>query len=751
MRGVGLSPAAAAIDLDAPIRPGSTLSAGAALALFEAQMESRHLDFAARWLRSRGQGYYTIGSSGHEGNAAVAEATRVTDPALLHYRSGGFFVRRARKAQRQDSGSGRPAVDALGDVLLGVVASRQEPIAGGRHKVFGSIALTIWPQTSTIASHLPKAVGTAFALERKKRLGLALDVPEDAIIACSFGDATVNHSTAVGAINTACWTAHQGLPMPILFVCEDNGLGISVRTPKNWLAAVYGQRSGLGYFRGDGCDMVSAYEAAQSAVDHVRTTRKPAFLHLSMVRLMGHAGSDVELAYRSPGEIRGDLTRDPLRRSAEILIEAGILSAEEVIDRYQTVRAGVRARAEKAAGAPQLHDADDIMAPIAPHDPDAVAAEVKRPVEQAARGQFWRDRLPEEQGPVPLAEHVRRALGDILVKYPEAVIFGQDVGRKGGVYGVTRGLQERAGMARVFDTLLDEQSILGLAIGAGQTGMLPIAEIQYLAYLHNAIDQLRGEAATLSFFSQGQLSNPMVVRVASYAYQKGFGGHFHNDNSIAALGDIPGLVIASPSRGDDAAAMLHTCIASARCDGTVSVFLEPIALYPIRDLYRPGDGELAAPYQPTGAHVPIGSARLWGDGSDLLMVSFANGVYMSLRAARRLADNHGVRCRVLDLRWLAPLPIDDLMGEASKAENVLIVDETRQTGGVSERILTALVEHGFAGTVRRVASLDSFVPLGPAAGHVLVGESDIAGAALAMLGIEDSQNVGFGSRAATKK
>ena len=158
----------------------------------------------------------------------------------------------------------------------------------------------------------------------------------------------------------------------------------------------------------------------------------------------------------------------------------------------------------------------------------------------------------------------------------------------------------------MFDTLLDEQAILGLALGAGQLGLLPVPEIQYLAYLHNALDQIRGEASTLQFFSRGQFQNPMVVRVAGYAYQKGFGGHFHNDDSTAALRDIPGLCIASPSRGDDAAAMLRTCVAAARSEGSVCLFLEPIALYRTADLHAPGDGLYAFPYRPDGEHVPIG-------------------------------------------------------------------------------------------------------------------------------------------------
>ncbi|MEM9494292.1 MAG: thiamine pyrophosphate-dependent enzyme, partial [Myxococcota bacterium] len=271
-----------------------------AVELLDSQLKSRHLDLAARQLRQRGLGYYTIGSSGHEGNAAVAAALGVADPALLHYRSGAFFVQRARMAHGPElRGDDRATRDALYHVLLGMTASRDEPIAGGRHKVFGSAPLAIWPQTSTIASHLPKAVGMAFAHERKKRLGLAdipADIPadapageppDDAIVVCSFGDASANHSTAVGAINTACLSAYRRMPMPVLFVCEDNGLGISVPSPRGWIADSYRDRPGLRYFYGDGCDLVSAMAAARAAVAHVRQQRAPAFLHLGMVRLMG--------------------------------------------------------------------------------------------------------------------------------------------------------------------------------------------------------------------------------------------------------------------------------------------------------------------------------------------------------------------------------------------------------------------------------------------------------------------------------
>jgi 2-oxoisovalerate dehydrogenase E1 component len=706
-----------------PVREGSSLTGQRCLELFDAQLASRHLDLAARWLRGQGKGFYTIASAGHEGNVAVAAALRPTDPALLHYRSGAFYLERARQV---------PGQQPLRDVLLGVVAAAEEPMAGGRHKVFGHPDLAVIPQTSTIASHLPRAVGVAFAIERAKRLGVAGAWPADAVVVCSFGDASVNHSTAAGAINAACHGSYQRLPVPLLFVCEDNGLGISVRTPEGWVCSAYGNRPGLRYLSADGCDLADAYDAALQAVAWVRQRRAPAFLHLRMVRFLGHAGSDAEVAYRTSGEIAADADRDPLVGTARLLVQGGVATPHEVVERYEATRRQVLAIAEEVAGLPQLPTAEAVLAPLAPRRPDRVAAVAARSAGPAARSRVFGGRLPEHEGPLTLALAINLTLADLLAVHPELLVFGEDVGRKGGVYGVTRGLQRRFGAARVFDTLLDEQAILGLGLGAGLSGLLPIPEIQYLAYLHNAEDQLRGEAATLQFFSQAAYRNPIVVRVAAYGYQKGFGGHFHNDNAVGVLRDVPGVVIASPARPDDAAAMLRTCVAAAKVDGSVCLFLEPIALYHTRDLYTEGDGGWLAPYLEPGGwsamHAPLGRGRTYGDGRDLTLVTFGNGLYMSLRVARRLSG-FGIGCRVLDLRWLAPLPIDDLSREAEATGRVLVVDETRRTGGVAEAVLTALVDAGFRGAMARVASADSFIPLGDAALQVLVSETTIEKAA----------------------
>jgi 2-oxoisovalerate dehydrogenase E1 component len=451
---------------------------------------------------------------------------------------------------------------------------------------------------------------------------------------------------------------------------------------------------------------------------------------LRVVRLLGHAGSDIEATYRSADDIEETEASDPLCHLAELLVAEGLATPDGILEMYGAMRKRCDDLMVEVTREPKIQNATEVVAPLAPRDPEAIAELVSQPLDAAARTAFWQGKLPEDAKPGPLGLQLNRALGDLLVQHSELLLFGEDVAHKGGVYGITRDLARRAKRGRVFDTLLDEQTILGIAIGAGQLGCLPIPEIQYLAYLHNAEDQLRGEAASMQFFSQGQFRNPMVVRIAAYAYQKGFGGHFHNDNAIGVLRDIPGIVIASPARGDDAVAMLQTCVAAAKHSGAVCVFLEPIALYPERDLHEKGDGGWCCSYDPRPAHVPIGRARAYGEGEDILIVSWANGLWQSLRVAARLEAEHQIRATVLDLRWLSPLPIADLLHYAGRTSRVLIVDETRKTGGVSEGLIAALIDEHYDGEIRRVAARDSFIPLGPAADHVLIQEADIERAVL---------------------
>ncbi|PZG04016.1 transketolase, partial [Micromonospora craterilacus] len=638
-----------------PVADGAALTGAQLLDLFDAQVTSRQLDLAGRWLRSFGEGYYTIGSAGHEGNAAVAAALRPNDPALLHYRSGAFYCVRAAQAadsatatggdaagqdatagqgaaagvatsagrvtdpaggaeaatdpvgdegltgrerageagdrpggdhpdegdtaggadpgqrgvvgstegpattapdgeaaadpNRADepagtvpsadpdhttmtgptasaptvtaptgaglTGAGEDGVDtavsmasvrrpvarayteAARDVLRGMVASSREPIAGGRHKVFGRADLAVLPTTSTIASHLPRAVGMALAVERLRRLDSRRGAARpgdpvtpapwasDAIVVCSFGDASINHASATAAFNTAGWYDHTGLRIPVLFVCEDNGLGISVRSPQGWVATALRSKPGIRYFAADGVDVVGAYEVAAEAAAWVRRHRRPAVLHLTTVRLMGHAGADAESAYRTPGEIAADVAADPVVATARRLVEAGLASGAELLGRYDEIGWQVRRIAEQVLDEPKLTSPAEVIAPLAPRRPLRVARAVADAGIRAAgpragaRAEVFGGKPPELAGPITLAQSINAALTDGLLDHPQMAVFGEDVAAKGGVYGVTKGLRDRFGAARVFDTLLDETSILGLGLGAGLAGMLPVPEIQY--------------------------------------------------------------------------------------------------------------------------------------------------------------------------------------------------------------------------------------------------------------------------------
>ncbi len=728
----GETPPSAKRPLSETVTPDSPLTGRDLVELLESQIIARHQDIVSREMRARNEGFYTIGSAGHEGNAVLGRITRVTDVAFLHYRSGAFMAERARKV---------PEIDFVRDTMLSFAASREEPIAGGRHKVWGSVPLWVPPQTSTIASHLPKAVGTALALHRGKRLGVELSIPADSIVICSFGDASTNHAVAQTAFNTAAFAAHQRLPAPILLVCEDNGIGISVETPPNWIEQTFRARHGLHYVKGDGLDLIDAYNASLEAIELCRRQRVPVFLHLRTVRLLGHAGSDAETEYHTFEEIEGAEALDPLLKSAALILDEGLLTADEVLAIYEKTRERVRAAAKQAAQTPKLSIAAEIMAPLAPYHADRVTAEAGRVADSPERARIFGgdERLPERLPPRHMAALINHGLYDLLIKYPQAILFGEDVAKKGGVYHVTTGLTAAFGRGRVFNTHLDETSILGMAIGAAHMGLLPIPEIQYLAYYHNAEDQIRGEACSLQFFSKDQYRNGMVVRIAGWAYQKGFGGHFHNDNSIAALRDVPSLIIATPSRGDDAVKMMRTCTALARVDGRVVVFIEPIALYMTKDLHATKDGQWSFAYPPPGEFISLGEGAVYRAASDkpddVTILTFANGVHMSLRAAKTLREKHDVLARVVDLRWLNPLNEAFILEQALATQRVLVLDEGRRTGGISEAILSLIYENcGSKVKAARLNAEDTYIPLGPAADHVLPLEDDIVSAVLSLLG-----------------
>ncbi|MBL7669843.1 MAG: hypothetical protein JNM39_05105 [Bdellovibrionaceae bacterium] len=708
----------------------SGLKSNQLIELFESQVYSRHLDLRARILKNTNQCFYTIGSSGHEGNAVFGKVFRKTDMAFLHYRSGALVLQRSKQLF---------GATPIYDAMLSFAASSDDPIAGGRHKVFGSYPLMIPPQTSTIASHLPKAMGAALSIGRASDLRVEGVLPSDALVICSFGDASANHSTAQGAINTTAWVAYQKVPIPIVYICEDNGIGISVPTPKSWIEKSFSERVGIKYFKADGLSLLDLFRTTTLVEQYVRGTRRPVFLHMETVRLLGHAGSDAEFGYNTAEEIETREFNDPLLHSARILLENNILTTDEILGLYESARKRVEAVGAYAIQRPKLLQPEEIRATITACSNPRVAPSIP---DDGARAKVFG--VDDQQGGLPqsvaisqflakpqhMAKLINYALTDTLLRYPNTVVFGEDVAKKGGVYNVTDGLFAKFGPKRVFNSLLDEQSILGTALGFAHNGFLPIPEIQFLAYVHNAEDQIRGEAATLAFFSKGQFTNPMVLRIAGLPYQKGFGGHFHNDNSLAVFRDIPGVIIAVPSTGADAVKMFRACVREAYERGRVVIFVEPIALYMTKDLHQEGDKGWSFPYPDQKEEIQIGEFGVTGDGKDVTIITYGNGYFFSRQAEKVLREKHGIHCKIIDLRWVAPLNQEALAREVSTSKKILIVDECRKTGSLSEGLVTMLVEQfGLVSKpipqIKVLAAHDSFITLGVAAAAGLPSKNDI--------------------------
>ncbi len=678
------------------------------LDLFTSQLISRHLDLEARHLKNKNLSYYTIGSSGHEGNAAIGRVLRLTDMAFLHYRSGALMVERLKKL---------PQTDPIYELMLSFIASSEDAISGGRHKVFGSFPGFVPPQTSTIASQAPKAVGAAFSINLAKELSIPNKLPHDSIILCSMGDASLNHSVTQGALNAAEWIRTGNIPLPLILVCEDNRIGISVSTPEHWVENNISLRKQWHYLSADGLNIADVYLRAKQAEHIARTLKKPVFLHMRCVRLMGHAGSDIEQHYRSETDIAQTELQDPLLHTARIVIENQLLSNQEIIDQYRDIAEQVRAAAERAIKRPKLQTAAEVMESILP---PALNIPLPKQPDHTARekifGKEWAN-LSQKRN---LCQNINYALTDLMLRYPNTVLFGEDVAKKGGVYRVTADLVQRFGKRRVFDSLLDETTILGHAIGLAHNGFIPIPEIQFLAYYHNAEDQLRGEAATLSFFSKGQFTNPMVLRIAGLAYQKGFGGHFHNDNSIAVLRDVPGIIIACPSNGRDAVLLLRKCLELAYLEQRIVVFLEPIALYMTRDLHAAEDHLWLHEYPAPNEMLQLNDIGIWGDSKTLAIVTYGNGYYLSRQAEKILRDKHNIQIKIIDLRWLAPLPEQALINAVNDCQHILIVDECRKTGSLSEALMSLFVEQlSPLPKLKRITAKDCFIPLGQAWEYVL--------------------------------
>lgn len=658
-----------------------TLSADQLLSAYRTALTARLIDAKILVLLKQGKAFFHIGCSGHEvAQVAVAAAMRPGhDWAYPYYRDLGFAMQYGY---------------SIDEVLREALHRRGGPASNGFSMMghYGHPRLRIVTQSSPTGTQYLQAVGTAMG---------ALREGKDEVVYVSSGEGATSEGEFHEAVN---WAARERLP--VIFLIENNRYAISVpvadQVAGGSVAKMVSGYDGLAAQTVDGCDFEATYSAAQTAVLRARRGDGPTLIEAHVVRLLPHSSSDDQRKYRDPKDLEDDTRRDPLPRLEQRLIERGILSPEDVPRLREEVQAEINRVTEEVE-----------------HLPVPDAAEVERFVYAPAPRIFPASFAePEHQGKnIVLVDAINHALVEELERNPGMIVYGEDVGRgKGGVFTATKGLAEKFGDRRVFNSPLAEASIVGTAFGLAVRGTFkPVVEIQFGDYIWPAFMQIRDEVAMLRFRSYNTWSCPMVIRVAVGGYIHG--GLYHSQSIDGFFTHIPGLRVVFPSNAADAKGLLKT---ACRSDDPV-LFLEH------KGLYRQG---FASSPEPSPDYLlPFGIARVRKSGEDVTILTWGMLVQRSLDAARAMEERHGVSVEVVDLRTLNPLDRESLLASVRKTGKVLIVHEDTLTGGFGAEIAAIIAEEAFEqldAPVLRVAAKDAPVPYAPTLEHAMLPqEQDI--------------------------
>ncbi|HEY4129989.1 MAG TPA: transketolase C-terminal domain-containing protein, partial [Gemmatimonadaceae bacterium] len=470
------------------------------------------------------------------------------------------------------------------------------------------------------------------------------------------------------------------LKLPMLFYIEDNGLGISVRsdmqTPGADIAENLASFKNLFIRNGDGCDPAEAAHFVAECVDHVRAGNGPALVRLTVPRLSSHSGPDNQRGYRDDAEIAADAARDPLPRLKAHLVPA-LLSddewkalEEEVARDVQAGLDGARARpVPDPAGIERWVYADDSQG-----SPEAFGGLTRD--ERAALGGTETPR--EDEGVVRFAEAVRRTLRHELSVNPKALVFGEDVGRKGGVHLVTEGLQKQFGDRRVFDTSLSEEGIIGRAVGMAISGLMPVTEIQFRKYADPATEQLNN-TGTMRWRTANRFAAPFVVRMPG-GFGKDVGDPWHSLSDEVRFAHAYGWQVAMPSNAADAVGLLRAAMRSAN----------PTIFFEHRSLLMTSDG--SARYPGDDYVVPFGKASVLREGAGVTLVTWGALVHRCVEAADRFEAG---TVEVLDLRTIAPWDRACVLASVVKTGHCVIVHEDNLTAGFGAEIAATVAKDAF--------------------------------------------------------
>ncbi len=621
----------------------------------------------------QGKVTYQFSAKGHE-LAQVLLAQYLTHPhdgATVYYRSrpfmlaAGLSIQEAFAAGFAKTGSPSEGRD------VGVVFSMQPipptPPFPGREGGTEGLGLTVLPASGAVGAQYTPAAGWAQAIRYRQQATKEKDW-EGAIAVAMGGEGSTAANGFWAALNIV--TTRN---LPYLFFIEDNSFAISVRselqTPGANVAANLQCYNNLHLIEGDGTDPAETAAKIAEAVEYVRKG-KPCLLRLKVVRIMGHTFID-DQSYKTEAEQDEERQRDPLTRLRAFLPDLDWNRLEK------DVEADVRAAAESA-----LQNSDPEPASTTRHL-------------FSSNSYGHGGAVPQQDGPrINLIEAVKRTLESEMQAEPRILVFGEDVGVKGGVHGATAHMQEKFGAERVFDTSLSEEGILGSAVGLSLAGLMPVPEIQFRKYADPATEQIN-DAGTLRWRTAGKFAAPMVVRIP-VGFGKKTGDPWHSVTGEAIYAHTLGWRLAFPSNAADAAGLLRTAL---RGEDPV-IFFEHRALLDTSQARRPWPGD--------GYTLPLGVAGRLSEGDALTVVTWGAMVYPVLDAAKGL---EGVE--VLDLRTISPWDRESVLESVRKTCKCLVVHEDTITGGFAGEIMATIASEAFEwldAPLQRLATPDVPIP-----------------------------------------
>jgi len=616
---------------------------------------SRFLDDKQLILLKQGKGYFHIGGAGHEaaGMAAALSFNSTKDFAYPYYRDQAFCLGWGMTSREH---------------LLSFLAKEDDPSSGGRQmpQHFGHRKLNIVSQSSSTGTQYLQATGVGFALKRNG---------DNGVVYVSSGEGTTSQGDFHEALN---WASRD--KSPVIFHVENNGYAISVpiknQTAGSSIYKISGGYDNLARFNVDGTNFFQTHLAFKKAVDRARRGKGPSVIESDVIRLLPHSSSDDQRKYRSEEELASEKQKDPLLQFANMCLDSGVAKQKDFDKIVADVSSQVNIDAEWAES--QL-------------DPDSGSC-VKNVYFSKSLDKINEPEKNEGEK-IVMVDAINHALDEELAHNMNMMVYGQDVaGGKGGVFTATRGLTDKYGEDRVFNSPLAESSIIGTAIGLATLGYKPVVEIQFGDYIWYGMMQIRNEVATMRYRSNGKWSCPLVIRVPVGGYIHG--SLCHSQCIDGYFTHLPGIYIAYPSNAADAKGLLKM---ACRMDDPV-IFMEH------KGLYRQGFASASEPDQ--NYLLPFGKAAIVQEGSDVTIIAWGALVQKSIEASR----NTDISTEIIDLRTLNPLDIDTVLLSIQKTNRVIIAHEDNMTNGFGAEIAAKIVEEGFEfldAPIKRVASKDA--------------------------------------------